>query len=261
MIMHLLLPALPSLAHLVSATGPAAPVIQARIPTTIVDAFNAAEQAFFTNNPDLAYASFGICFYLAAAGIVLQIRGALNKEWTTIGDWTDRVVVVISSTNASNYSHIECHHLGELAIVKGKMFLQWPDHTALPLALQNRTILRIAERGNSWRSWTSTLTSGYAFFTMFMIECAIAWILWLEDAPARQISNYAAQHQNWLMLIFIWPAGLFIFQHMVLQDWREALSAAEADMNKLSRQFKFSPRKIAKSKAAVSDEEATEPQA
>lgn len=189
--------------------------------------------------PDFAYFAWAIGTYSAAAFLVLQFRGGLKKEWSSIGDWSDRIIVVVSSTAAKQDREIErCLH-GQLTILKGRMLLAWPDEATQPLTHLNQALMTIARHGLSCEYWSRILTNFITFMTLFILHLGVAWLLWLQDAPLRDHVAYAPTFSAWLLAIFLWPVAVYLFQHIVLPDWRSKFETAEADMKKLSRQFTF----------------------
>jgi len=214
------------------------------IPSNPIEAGFAAIHAAFGDNPNLSYFAVALLCYLAASGTVVPMRGGLKSTWSSIGDWTDRMIVVVTSTVPDSSDTVERHLLGQLAFLKGRLFLTWPNEDAAPLTQLNRGLIRVAERGAAWSRWSEAFTSWWTFITLFILELGIAWILWMVDASARAKPGYSASLEGWLFVIFVWPAALFMFQHMVLPDWREKLDLAEAELIRLSRQFPFVAVKI-----------------
>lgn len=210
-------------------------------PTNLLDAIIKGLQTALGAGPLSTFVVTAIASFCIATATVLAIRSALKKEWASIGDWMDRIVVVVSPAHVDNNKLDRCQ-LGAMSLMRGKLLLEWPDSTAQALAAGNADLSRVVSRGMRLSKATEALTSTLTFVTAFSIQSLITGLMVVLEWPRMNEPTYVFA----LFLVFLWPGSLYLFQHSTLPDWRSDLDRTEANMKKLGRQFDFAAIELPK---------------
>jgi hypothetical protein len=204
-----------------------------------LDAFVSFVQAHLGGTPFATYVAWALITYFGSSFLVLQIRSALIKEWSSAGSWLDRIIVIVSSTAAEPRLRLERSTNGPVVLYKGRVFLSWPDELTSSITAMNKASMSVAEWGSRYHLATISLCSWLGFLTIFIVHFGTLALLLTIDRHNIRDPAYIPQLQNWLDLVFIWPMILYLLQHTLFPDWRRQLDIVETSMKKISEQFDF----------------------